>query len=181
LVAKIYISAKEREDDLLNPIVQRIHEIFDDPKINELKVILTGVAAFNNDSALTLHYILTEEKPSHLTLSTLGYGTMAVPELAIIAAGNTRWVRAGAHIRLNAKWPSKYFTGSPTDEEREKGESYQQCPGFLDQERLLDIVNDWLEVKNFANRLFSGKDLERWGFITGRGLDRELELLSKSP
>ena len=180
MVAKIYISAKERDDDLLNPIVQRIHEIYEDPKNTELKLILTGVAAFNNDSALTLHYILTQEKPEHLTISVNAYCTMALPELAIVCAGDRRWVRPDAKIRMAVKYPSKYFSGEPDDAQKEKAEEYRESPGFLDQELLLDFANQWLEVKTLANQFFTGRDLARWGLITGSGLDRELELLSKS-
>jgi hypothetical protein len=50
----------------------------------------------------------------------------------------------------------------------------------MDQERLLDIVNEWIEVKTLANLFFTGRDLEKWGVISGIGLDRELELLSES-
>ena len=181
MVAKIYISSKEREEDLLNPIVQRIHEIYEDPAVTELKLFLSGVAAFNNDSALTLYYILTEEKPEHLTVHTIAYCTMAVPELAIVCAGDQRWVRPDANIRLSVKYPSKYYTGEPDDAEKEKAEELKQSPGFMDQERLLDIVNQWIEVRTFANKIFTGQDLGKRGLLTGIGLDRELELLSKSP
>jgi hypothetical protein len=181
LVAKIYISAKERDEDLLNPIVQRIHEIYEDPKITELKLILTGVAAFNNDSALTLYYILTQEKPEHLTISVNAYCTMALPELAIVCAGNRRWVRPDAKIRMAVKYPSKYYTDEPDEAEKEKAEEYRLNPGFLDQELLLDIANQWIEVKTLANQFFTGRDLAKWGVITGSGLDMELELLSKFP
>ena len=180
MTAKMYISADEREKDLLNPIIQRIHEIYEDRKVKELNLFLTGCAAFNNDSAVTLHWILTHEKPEHLTLATFGYGTMAVPELAIISAGDRRWIRPDAGIRLVAKFPSKYYTGEPSDEEREKGEELQNNPAYHDQERLLDIVNNFIEVKDCVNRLISGRDLSSWGFVSGCGLDRELELLPKS-
>jgi hypothetical protein len=180
MTAKIYISAKERDEDLLNPIVQRIHEIYDDPKITELKIILTGVAAFNNDSALTLHYILTQERPEHLTISVNSYCTMALPEMGLICAGDRRWVRPDAKIRMAVKYPSKYFSGEPDDAQKEKAEDYRLNPGFLDQELLLDIVNQWIEVKALANQFFTGRDLATWGVLNGVGLDAELEALGNA-
>jgi len=180
LVEKIYISAKERDEDLLTPIVQRIHQVFENPKATELKIFLLGVSAFNNDSAMTLCHILTHEKPRSLTLSTFGYCTMAVPELAIICTGDRRWVRPEANIRLAVKFPSKYFGREPDETEKEKAEEYRESPGFMDQERLLDLINQHIQLKDYANRFFTGRDLAKWGVITGLGLDAELEAVGKN-
>ena len=174
----MYISADEREKDLLNPIIQKIHEIYEDPRVMELNLFLTGVAAFNNDSAMTLCHILTHEKPSHLTLSTVSYCTMAVPEMAIVCTGDRRYVRPEANIRLAVKYPSKYFNREPDETEREKAEEYRESPGFHDQERLLDLINQHIEVKEYANRLFTGKDLMKWGVLTNLGLDAELQKMN---
>jgi len=165
---------------LLTPIVRRIHDVFENPKITELKIFLTGVAAFNCDSALTLCHILTNEKPSGLNISTYGYGTCAVPELAIVVSGDRRWVRPDANIRLAVKYPSKYFGREPDETEKEKAEEYRESPGFMDQERLLDLINQHIEVKDYANRFFTGRDLAKWGVLTGLGLDAELEAVGKN-
>ena len=105
---------------------------------------------------------------------------MALPELVLVCAGDRRWVRPDAKIRMAVKYPSKYFSGEPDDAQKEKAEEYRESPGFMDQELLLDFANQWLEVKTLANQFFTGRDLAKWGVLSGVGLDAELEALGST-
>lgn len=144
-----------------------------DKKPDCLKIELMGRGEISADTALAIRSVLLERDPgTHIIMharSSLVNGSVLVWLL-----GDERTIRADARI---------FFRAPVTDEDETwhdfVGVKYRDAASGLDlneidHSRVLDLINEFLPVKEFAGRQIGPADLRQFGLIESDQMDRFL-------
>lgn len=141
-------------------------------KPDRLEIELIGKGEINGDAALAIRSVLRERWPGtrivmHARSSLLNASVL------VWLLGDQRTIREDAWL---------YFRGAQSPEEEvwtEPVAKFLDLPGEpdldeIDHARVLELINEYLPAKEFANRRLTPVELRQFGLVENEQLDRFL-------
>ncbi len=155
-------------------------------KPRTLQIEIIGTGEIPADSALRFRTALMERSPKTRVV-TNAHSTLQGGSLLLWLLGDSRTIRDDARLYF------RRTTLSEDDEVQENGASHDEEPAYRDSysaidpdegdyARVLQIINEYLPVKEMAGRLIGVRVLRQFGLIENDKMDSYLaNVFSKCP
>lgn len=146
-------------------------------KPRRLQIDLIGEGEIPADSALLIRSILSQRSPkTHII--TNARSSLQGGSVLVWLSGDSRLIRNDARLffrRVNVSEDESSETETWKESDLEYSDSYAQAdPEEADYARMLEVVNEFIPVKELAGRSVEVPTLRQFGLVENEKLDRFL-------